>query len=121
MSQAARWFAAARAGYGLALVGRPGRAVRLAQGSPADGRARAVTRVLGARHLIQAAVTAARPGPRTLALGAGADAAHAASMLALAAAGPRRRHAALTDAAVAAAFAAAGTALSRETRDDRPR
>jgi len=121
MKRAARWFAAARAAYGLALVCWPGRATRLAQGGPADGRARAVARVLGARHLAQAALTAARPSPGMLALGAGTDGAHAASMLALAAADRRRRRAAAADAAVAAACAAAGTALTREARDDRPR
>ncbi len=123
MSQAARWFAAARAAYGLALLCWPGRATRLAQGAPADGRIQVVARVLGGRHLAQAAATAARPSPGMLALGADTDLAHAASMLALAAAGRRRHRAALVDAAVATAFATAGAALARNQGDpdDQPR
>ncbi len=126
MSRAARWFAAARAAYGLARLCWPGQATRLAQGAhgaPADGRVQVVARVLGGRHLTQAAATAARPSPGMLALGAGTDLAHAASMLALAAAGRRGHRAALADAAVATAFATAGTALARlhGDPDDQPR
>jgi hypothetical protein len=123
MSQAIRWFAAARAAYGLALVSWPGQAARLAQGTPADGRAQVVARVLGARHLAQAAAALARPSPGMLTLGAGTDLAHAASMLALAVTHRRRYRAALVDAAVATAFATAGTALARnkEDPDDQPR
>ena len=119
MSRAARWFAVARAAYGLALVCWPGRAVRLAQGTPADGRVQVVARVLGGRHLTQAAATAARPSPGVLTLGADTDLAHAASMLALAVADRRRCRAALVDAAVAAAFAAAGAVLARLPGDPR--
>jgi hypothetical protein len=123
MNQATRRFAAARAAYGLALLCWPGQAARLAQGAPADGRIQVVARVLGVRHLTQAAATAARPSPEVLTLSAGTDLAHAASMLVLAVTDRLRCRAALVDAAVAAAFATAGAALARNhgDPDDQPR
>jgi hypothetical protein len=121
----------ARAGYGLALVCAPGMLIRLTAGPGAAGaglsgpaevgaqaravrsRARTVARVLGARHLVQAAVTAAgqRADPGSpLALGGGAavDLVHAASMLALGALDRRVRRTTFTDAALETALAAAG-------------
>jgi uncharacterized membrane protein YebE (DUF533 family) len=80
-----------------------------------------VVGVLGARHLIQAALTRSRPTHTTLMLGAGADAAHAASMVLLGTASRRWRAAALADAALAAALAVAGLACARdEARRARP-
>jgi len=74
---------------------------------------RTVTGVLGARHLTQALLTAGRPARAALALGAEADAAHCASMIALGLLSGRWRTAALTDALLAGSFAAAGTACAR--------
>ena len=99
---------AVRACYGAILLCVPGPALGLCTGQPSSSRARAVTRVLGARHLAQAVLTWWRPRPAVLAAGAGIDGCHAASMLALAAANPRMRRAGLTDALAAAALAAAG-------------
>lgn len=113
-----RWFAAARAAYGSGLLCAPGRAIRLADGAQPDRIARAVARVLGARHLAQACVTAFRPCPVVLVLGAGTDIAHAVSMLASAAVG-RRTRAALTDAAAATAFGAAGLVIARSASSQR--
>ncbi len=101
-------FPAARACYGLALLCAPGPLLGLATGQPPSQRARAVARVLGARHLAQAVLTAWRPRPAVLLAGAGVDACHSASMLALAAAGPRMRRAGIADALTAAAFTATG-------------
>ena len=101
---------AIRACYGAALLCAPGAALRLGTGRSPGPRARTVTRVLGARHLVQAAVTMWRPRAAVLAAGAGVDACHAASMLALAAADPRSRRAGLADAVAAAAFAITGAA-----------
>ena len=53
---------AVRAGYGTALLLAPGPLIRICTGYPADSRVRLTARVLGARHLIQAALTA-RAGP----------------------------------------------------------
>jgi hypothetical protein len=101
-----------RAGYGVALVAVPGLLIGLTGERP-GGRACAVARVLGARHLIQAGVTAVSqlgdPGsPVVLGGGAAVDLLHASSMLALGGAEGRVRRAALTDACVETALAAIG-------------
>ena len=97
-----------RATYGVALVLVPGSAIRLVTGRVPSRRACRVARVLGTRHLLQAALTAAAPEPTVLAVGGQVDAVHAASMLLLAAVSRAGRRAALTDALTEAAFAAAG-------------
>jgi hypothetical protein len=70
--------------------------------------ARAAVRLLGARHLLQAAVSGRRPARGTLGAGAAVDAAHALSMLAIAFVSPRSRRPALSSAAVAGTLALAG-------------
>jgi hypothetical protein len=101
---------AIRAAYGAVLLCAPGAVLRLCTGQPASRRALAVTRVLGARHLAQAAVSAWAPRPAVLAAGVDVDLCHAASMLALAAADRAVWRAGLADAAAAAALAVAGSA-----------
>lgn len=101
-------FPAIRASYGAALVLAPGIVIYLTTGRFAGRRARRLTQLLGARHLIQAGVSAFAPVPGVLALGAGIDSLHAASMLIFAAVGPRTRRASLTDALAELLFAAAG-------------
>jgi hypothetical protein len=91
----------------------PGLVTYLATGRFPGRRGRRVAQVLGARHLAQAAVTAFVPVPDVFALGAEADAAHAASMVMLAAADRTARPAALTDALAEAVFAAAGLSCGR--------
>ena len=113
ITPAARRLQLARASYGVALVMAPGLVTYLATGRFPSRRGRRVAQVLGARHLLQAAVTAFVPVPDVFALGAGADAAHAASMVVLAAADRAARHAALTDALAEAVFAAAGFSCGR--------
>jgi type II secretory pathway component PulM len=90
-----------RAAYGAALVLVPGPVIWLATGQPPSRRACRVAQVLGTRHLIQAALTAAAPEPAVLAIGGQVDAVHAASMLLLAAVSRAGRRAALTEAAFA--------------------
>jgi hypothetical protein len=102
----------ARATYGAALVLVPGPAIHLATGRLPSRRACRVARVLGARHLIQAALTAAAPGREGLALGGQVDAVHSASMLLLAVVSRTQRRPAVTDALTEAAFAAAGFSAS---------
>jgi hypothetical protein len=97
-----------RAGYGVLLVAAPGVVIHLATGQPPGRRARRIARLLGARHLFQAAVSAFAPAPGVLAAGAGVDALHTASMLMLAAVDRSSRRAALTDALAESLFAAAG-------------
>jgi hypothetical protein len=103
------WFwPAVRGAYGVALCCAPGPLLARAGGRPASPRARAVARVLGLRQLGQAALGAARPEPAALAAGAVVDLAHAASMVALAAADSRVRRICLLDGLVATGLAAAG-------------
>ena len=101
-------FPAARACYGAALLCAPGLALGLCTGQAPSQRARAVVRILGARHLAQAMLTLWRPSPAVLLGGAGIDACHAASMLALAVTDPQLRTAGIADCAAAAAFTATG-------------
>jgi hypothetical protein len=102
----------ARATYGAALVLVPGPAIRLATGRVPGRRACRVARVLGTRHLVQAALTAAAPEPAVLATGGQVDAVHTASMLLLAAVSRVGRRAALADALTEATLAAAGFSAS---------
>jgi len=97
-----------RATYGAVLVLAPGPAIWLATGRLPSRRACRVARVLGTRHLIQAALTAAAPEPAVLAIGGQVDAVHTASMLLLAAVSRAGRRAALADALTEAALAGAG-------------
>jgi len=101
-------FPAVRACYGAALLCAPGLALGLCSARSPSQRARAVVRILGARHLAQAVLTLWRPSPAVLLSGAGIDACHAASMLALAVAEPQLRTAGIADCAAATAFTATG-------------
>ena len=81
-------------------------------GQPPSRRARQVARILGVRHLTQAAITALNPGPEVVALGVVVDLLHAASMFAFAAVVPDLRRAELADALAATALAVAEPAMS---------
>jgi hypothetical protein len=97
----------ARAVWGAGCLAAPavvGRAMGLDSG---DRRARLLLRVLGARDLGQALLAATAPPPALLRLGAGVDALHAASMVALAAVSPDHRRPALTSATLATIWAVA--------------
>jgi hypothetical protein len=102
----------ARAGYGAALLCAPGPMIGAVTGRPPSRHARRVARVLGVRHLAQAAITAVNPGPEVVALGVVVDLLHAASMFAFAAVAPDLRDAELADALAATALAAAEPAMS---------
>jgi hypothetical protein len=107
----------ARAGYGGALLIVPGPVIRVAAGRPAGPRARAVARVLGARHLLQAALTvAAAPDGPALGVGVAIDLVHAASMTALALADRQVRRLTLSDALIETTFAAAGASAGSQLR-----
>ncbi|BCT74274.1 hypothetical protein SCMU_01160 [Sinomonas cyclohexanicum] len=94
-----------RAAYGTVELLAPGAVEHLLLGHRPDERARTVIRILGARHLLQALVTA-RGGPALHRLGGGVDIVHAVTMAALAGADPKRRRAAAINAAIALVFAA---------------
>jgi hypothetical protein len=88
-----------RAGWGLLLVSAPAAVLR-AGGHREPSRAAWAVRVLGARHLVQAAVTVAAPSRPVVTMGAVLDGLHASSVVALAAASSRWRRTALADALV---------------------
>jgi hypothetical protein len=102
----------ARAGYGAALLCAPGPMIGVVTGLPPSRRARQIARILGVRHLAQAAVTALNPGPEVVALGVVVDLLHAASMFAFAAVVPDLRRAEVADALAATALAVAEPAVS---------
>ena len=112
----------ARASYGAALLCAPGPIIGVVTGRPPSPRARQVARILGVRHLAQAAVTAVNTGPEVVALGTVVDLLHAASMFAFAAVVPDLRRAELADALAATTLAVAEPALSgigRPSKADR--
>jgi hypothetical protein len=93
------------AGWGAALLIDPRRVLRATGADPELAGAVGAARVLGARHLLQAAVLAARPGP-TARWAAAIDGLHVCSMLALAVVAPSYRRPALASAQVAAGLGA---------------
>ncbi|ORV94556.1 hypothetical protein AWC11_03760 [Mycobacterium interjectum] len=105
----------ARIGYGIALLALPSPLLRLVTSEPATARERAVTRILGARLLAQAAATDVRPDAVSVALGAEVDFVHAVTMLVWAAVDRGSRRLTLFSAATAGLFAAAGAAQARRT------
>jgi len=108
-----RAFVLVRGSLGLVELVAPTTVLRAIRADPADRDERVTVRVLGARHLLQAVVTAARPTSGTRRAGVAVDAAHAASMLALAAASPSHRRAALCSATTAGALVVAGLWVGR--------
>lgn len=106
-----------RGGWGILALSLPDLVAGRVLHVPPDRRTRAVIRVLGARHCTQAVLSGGTPTPRVLAVGAGVDAVHGLTMLVLAVLDRPHRRLALTSAALAAAFAAAGVAsASRPAR-----
>lgn len=102
-------------GGALALVPRP---VLRRLGRP-TGLAVVTLRVLGLRHLAQAALALRRPTPLVLAAGAAADGLHALTAVGLAGLDRRQRRLALLDTAVAASWMVLGIRAARA--DLRPR
>ncbi len=96
-----------RAAYGAVLVTDPRLALRLGRAPEANGAQRTVVRILGARHLLQAAVCARWPTSTVRRVSGCTDALHAATEVLLAVFDRRRRRAATLDAVIAAGFAAA--------------
>ena len=103
-----RWIELIRAGWGAALLIAPGTVLTHIHHVRVDTRAIAITRILGARQLAQAALSGNNPSPEVLAMGIWVDGAHAVTGLTLAALDRSRARAALTDTAVAALWAGVG-------------
>ncbi len=83
-----------------------------------DRPARAVARVLGARHLAEAVVTGRGRSRGLILAGAAVDAIHAVTFAALASLRPGRRKLALTNVTTASAFALAGVVEYRRVGCD---
>lgn len=106
-SAESRALAAARAGAGAVLLLRPEPLLALAGGRPPDRDARVFARILGGRHLVEAALLTALPSATGLRAGALVDAIHSVTTLFLAERDHHRRLAAL-NAVSAALLASAG-------------
>ncbi|MEU3453395.1 hypothetical protein ABZ671_07305 [Micromonospora sp. NPDC006766] len=104
----------ARLVWGATLVVAPRQVLRR-WGHP-SGLAVGTLRVLGVRHLAQAAMTLRRPVPAVLVAGAAADLLHATSALALAAVDRRQRRLALLDSAIAGGWAVLDLCVARRPR-----
>jgi hypothetical protein len=99
--------------WGTALLVAPEAVLNHLPHQRIDRPVRTFARLLGTRHLVQAAITTRYPTPRSIQTGAAIDATHAATMAMLAAIRPDRRDLALTNAATATALAGAGLANAR--------
>jgi hypothetical protein len=107
-SRAPETLCAARACYGAALILAPHAALGGRALGAAEPGSVPLARLLGVRHLAEAALLYRRADRRLLLAGAAVDCAHGATMLALAAISPSRRRLAVAGAASAGLFAAAG-------------
>lgn len=102
----------ARSAFGALLLVAPGAIIGPIE-TRSDRGPRAIARVLGARHLVQAALVGRHRSPALAIGGAGVDSIHAAVAVAVAAVDARHRRVALANAATAAALAASGVHEAR--------
>ena len=105
-----------RAAWGTVLLSQPRRVLALRDTMGVPGPAVFAARLLGARQLTQAIITALAPTPRVIRLGAAVDTLHACTGIGFAVLVPRWRRTALADAAVAAGFAVGGQLRVRRAR-----
>ncbi|MGH3421890.1 MAG: hypothetical protein ACRDOD_20120, partial [Streptosporangiaceae bacterium] len=96
--KAATVFAVFRAGYGLVEATAPDLLAQRLFRIRLDAQARRVARVIGVRHVVQAAASGPAPTRAVLRLGAEVDVLHAASMVGLAALDRRQSRSALASA-----------------------
>lgn len=101
-----RFIEVVRAAWGVALLTAPTYVLRVvtADDDP-DHWATVVTRVLGARHLTQAALSGVRPSAEVLAMGVWTDAVHTVTALTLAGVDHGRMRMGLADAGIAGSWA----------------
>jgi hypothetical protein len=97
-----------RAVWGAALLIAPERVLTDIHHIAVDTTSLVTARILGARHVTQAVLSGISPSPEVLAMGVWVDFAHAGTALGLAVADRSRARAGLSDAAIAATFAALG-------------
>lgn len=109
-----------RAAWGVALLIAPRTVLSRVHHLQTDTKSLATARILGGRHLAQAALSGIQPSPEVLAMGIWVDSVHALSAVGLALADRSRARAGLADAAVAAAWAALGYRDLNEARATPP-
>lgn len=97
-----------RGTWGLALLVAPRPVLERVHHVRVDRRSTVVARILGARHLTQAALSGVDPAPAVLAVGIWVDVLHAATAVTLGVVDSERRRAGFTDAVVAASWAGFG-------------
>jgi len=94
--------------WGAVCLLAPAAVAGRAGGPVPNDREQLVVRSLGARQLVQAVLSGARPTPVVLAVGVWVDCVHSLTALALACTDGRRRRVGLADAGVAAVWACLG-------------
>jgi hypothetical protein len=103
--------------WGGLLVAAPATVLRmLAAGRPVTGSQARVIRILGARHVLQAAVELTRPTPRARRAGAAVDLLHAMTCAGAVAVSPEWRRPALADGIGALILAGGGLLPARPRR-----
>jgi hypothetical protein len=109
-----------RAAWGAALLTAPRPVMSQVHHLQTDTKSLVTARILGGRHLAQAALSGIQPTPEVLAMGVWVDSVHALSAVGLALADGSRARAGLTDAAVAAAWAILGYRDLNKPRGTQP-
>lgn len=109
-----------RAGWGAVLLTAPTVVLNRIHGVHVDRKAVVVTRVLGARHLVQALASGLDPSPVMLAAGVWVDTVHSLTAFGLAALDRRRIRGGVADGLVAAVWAGLGWRHLYTTRGTRP-
>ncbi|MCV7199659.1 hypothetical protein [Mycobacterium angelicum] len=97
-----------RAAWGAVLLFAPSAVLSALHGVQADRKALVVTRILGARHLVQAWVSGINPSRGMLAAGAVVDAIHSLTAFGLGILDRRRLQGGVADGIVAAVWAGFG-------------
>ncbi len=97
-----------RAAWGVALLSRPRWVLTRVHRVRIDRPSLVIARILGARHLAQAALSGAAPTPAVLAMGVWVDGVHALTAVGLAVADRSRARAGLVDAGIALTWATFG-------------
>lgn len=108
-----------RLSWGIVLLIAPSGVSRTLTGVRLDGRARAVARVLGVRHLTQALLLARTNGDAARRVGRVVDALHALSMIGLSTVDPTLRRPALADSALEGLFVLTGAGHPSHAEPDR--
>ena len=119
-----RWIEIVRSLWGTVLLAAPREVLSRLHGLDVDRKAVVVTRILGARHLVQAMFSGIRPSPEVIAVGVWVDAVHSITAVGLAVVNPHRARGGITDAIVAAAWALFGIhdlTSAKTARPDRER